>query len=675
MEFLTSLKKKIHLWLCRSKFLKTADTDLASFNVQDLTQQILNSMGDGVHGVDRLGTIVFENRAANEILGYAPDENLGKNSHSVMHHHHLDGRIYPREECPLFKTLHDGIPRRADNETFWHKNGHPVFTDISCNPIFNEEGRLIGGVLSFRDLSEKKKSEEKMKENESLISMAGRLAKIGGWSVDLDLRRVKFSKEAARIYEMPEDWSPDSIETSISLGVPEHQAVISRAFGDCLREGTPIDLEYQIVTGQWKKVWVRAIGEAVRNRSGRIYRIQGAIQDIEDRKKLEQHLLRSQRLESLGTLAGGIAHDLNNVLAPAMLAADILKTMDSDPRHQKPLTTIQSSISRGADLVKQVLSFARGYEGQRKVIHMPTVLQEIEKIANETFLKNINVNLTWASHLWPVLGDPTQLHQILLNISLNARDAMPQGGDLTISARNIKIDGDNSLGSDLVPGPYVLVSVKDTGTGISKDIVDKIFDPFFTTKEIGKGTGLGLSTSLGIAKRHGGFIKVESEIGKGTTFSIYIPAQLELEKISSPVRPVKAMQSSGEFILVIDDEVEIREMIKDALAPTGYQILQASNGLEGLLQFKNSKNKISLLVTDLMMPTLDGLNFIQKIRQTNPQIKVLAISGLQSDENIEKAFMAGADAFLAKPFSVDSLKQKIVETLSLSSPAEMPLDL
>ena len=164
-----------------------------------------------------------------------------------------------------------------------------------------------------------------------------------------------------------------------------------------------------------------------------------ALQDIEDRKKLEQHLLRSQRLESLGTLAGGIAHDLNNVLAPAMLATDILKTIDSDPRHQKPLATIQASISRGADLVKQVLSFARGYEGQRKVIHLPMVLQEIEKIANETFLKNIEVNLTWTPHLWPVLGDPTQLHQILLNISLNARDAMPQGGSLVISAKNIEI--------------------------------------------------------------------------------------------------------------------------------------------------------------------------------------------------------------------------------------------
>ncbi len=675
MGSFNSFKNKIHFWLCHSKFFTSAQADLESLNVQNLTQQILNSMGEGIHGVDLSGTIVFENRAANEMLGFESDENLGKNSHLLMHHHYLDGQVYHRKDCPLFKTLQDGIPRRIDNETFWRKNGQPVFVDISSNPIFNKKGQLIGGVLSFRDLTEKKKSEEKMKENNSLISMAGRLAKIGGWTIDLDLNRVKYSKEVARIYEMPEDWSPDSVENAISFCEPEHQAELTRVYTACKQEGTPIDTEFQIVNGQWRKVWVRIIGEAVRNSAGRICQIQGALQDIEDRKKLEQHLLRSQRLESLGTLAGGIAHDLNNVLAPAMLATDILKTIDSDPRHQKPLATIQASISRGADLVKQVLSFARGYEGQRKVIHLPMVLQEIEKIANETFLKNIEVNLTWTPHLWPVLGDPTQLHQILLNISLNARDAMPQGGSLVISAKNIEIDRDNSLGSELTPGPYVVVSIKDTGTGIPTDVIDRIFDPFFTTKEVGKGTGLGLSTSLGIAKRHGGFIKVETKLGEGTTFSVYIPAQLEAEKIEPKMKPVLFTQGKGQTILVIDDEVNIREMIKDVLEPVGYHVLLASNGQEALTEIQNSKNKISLLVTDIMMPTLDGLKFIQTIRGSDLKIKILAISGLQTDENIQKASAAGANAFLAKPFAIENLIQKIDETLNTLDPLEPPLEL
>ena len=260
--------------------------------------------------------------------------------------------------------------------------------------------------------------------------------------------------------------------------------------------------------------------------------------DLTERKKLEQQFLRAQRMESIGTLAGGIAHDLNNVLGPIMMAISVLKMRFPDAASQQLITIIGTSAERGADMVRQVLSFARGVEGRRMEVQVKHLLADMEKIARDTFPSDIQIRSIIPHDLWTIQGDPTQIHQVLLNLCVNARDAMPRGGALTISAENRALDEHYAaLEADAAPGPYVYIQVEDTGTGIPPEVIEKIFDPFFTTKEVGKGTGLGLSTSAAIVKSHGGFMRVYSEPGKGTRFKLYLPAQTEASAGRRSPRP------------------------------------------------------------------------------------------------------------------------------------------
>lgn len=275
--------------------------------------------------------------------------------------------------------------------------------------------------------------------------------------------------------------------------------------------------------------------------------------DITEKKRLESQFLRSQRMESIGTLAGGVAHDLNNILAPIMMSAPLLR-QGLGPRETETLVhNIETSAQRGADIVKQLLAFARGMKGERVVINLRHMVEEMAKIVRDTFPKNITVQSKASRDLWPIVGDPTHVHQVLLNLCINARDAMPNGGSITIAAENMTVDEHYvNFEPDAKPGPYVVLRVTDTGIGIPQEILDKIFDPFFTTKEHGKGTGLGLSTVLGIAKSHNGFLNVHSEVGKGTAFSCFFPATPNAK--ADPRAEKKALpRGNGETNLVVDD--------------------------------------------------------------------------------------------------------------------------
>lgn len=303
--------------------------------------------------------------------------------------------------------------------------------------------------------------------------------------------------------------------------------------------------------------------------------------DITQKKQLEAQFLRAQRMESIGTLAGGIAHDLNNVLAPILMTAQLLETQLHDQRSQRLLPIVVANAKRGAALVKQVLSFARGLEGDRTVIQVKHLILEIQQIAKETFPKSIELSTDIGQNLWTVSGDATQLHQVLMNLSVNARDAMPDGGTLSISASNLVIDENYTrMNLEATVGAYIVITVADTGIGIPPAILDRIFEPFFTTKVLGKGTGLGLSTVVGIIKSHGGFVNVHSEVGKGTQFKVYLPASevietTELEEVESPT-------GHGELILVVDDEAAIREITETSLLTYNYKVLTASDGIEAI---------------------------------------------------------------------------------------------
>lgn len=382
--------------------------------------------------------------------------------------------------------------------------------------------------------------------------------------------------------------------------------------------------------------------------------------DITERKKLETRFLRAQRMESIGSLAGGIAHDLNNVLAPITMATSLLRDKVKDAEGRHLIETVATSAQRGADMVRQVLTFARGVEGKRATINPGQLLEELARIFNDTFLKSISIRKFVAPDTFAVSGDRTQLHQVLLNLGVNARDAMPQGGELSLSAGNVVLDQAQAIISpDAKPGSYVVLTISDTGIGMSAEVLDRLFDPFFTTKEIGKGTGLGLATARGIVKSHGGFITVYSEEGRGTTFKVYLPA-LDVrgdEMASSPTPNLP--RGNSELVLIVDDEESIRQITKFTLEAFGYRTLVANDGTQALALYAQRGKDIAVVLTDMMMPTLDGAATIRALRAMNPEVKTIAASGLGNGAQCHAATAAGCHQFLHKPYTAEALLEAI----------------
>jgi two-component system, cell cycle sensor histidine kinase and response regulator CckA len=377
--------------------------------------------------------------------------------------------------------------------------------------------------------------------------------------------------------------------------------------------------------------------------------------DITEKKQLESQFLRAQRLESLGMLAGGIAHDLNNVLTPIIGIAQLLpiKLPHLDDQTQHLLQLIDNSAHRGADLVKQILSFTRGIEGKPTNTQISHLLADIQKIIRQTFPKNIEFLIDLPSDLWLIPADTTMLHQVFMNLCVNARDAMPNGGVLSITAENIVIDDNYArMNLDAHQGSYVLVTITDTGLGIPPEIVDRIFDPFFTTKEIGKGTGLGLSTVMGIVNSHHGFLNVYSEVSKGTRFKVHLPSTDAIEqKASDKTIPF----GHGELILVVDDEVAVQEITQATLEAHGYKTIIASDGIEAIALYAEQKQNISVVLLDMMMPSLDSVTIIRTLFKLNAHIQIIAMSGLSTNESITRMNNAGVKSFLAKPFTAPEL--------------------
>lgn len=393
--------------------------------------------------------------------------------------------------------------------------------------------------------------------------------------------------------------------------------------------------------------------------------------DITARKLLEMQFLRAQRLESIGTLVGGIAHNLNNVFAPIVMSIDLLRIRSSAPKDRDLLAILDASAHRGAEMVTQVLSFAGGVKGRHVEIQIQPLVAEIEKIANETFLQSIHVRTRMATGLWTVMGDPTQLHQVLLNLCVNARDAMPDGGELTISASNVILDAQAAeLDLDLQPGPHVCLRIHDSGEGIPPEIIGKIFDPFFTSKEIGKGTGLGLSTSLVIVTGLGGSIRVESDPGSGTKFTIHLPAVTGQMDTGRPGK-MDIPSSGGELILVVDDEPSIREITRLTLEVHGYRVILASDGAEAVALYAARGAEIAAILTDLMMPGMDGFALIRILRGMDPGVRIIAASGYASGGVETKLAGLGVTHFLPKPCTRDSLLVTLGRILDKrSSPAK-----
>ncbi|HET9133292.1 MAG TPA: response regulator, partial [Gemmatimonadales bacterium] len=352
-------------------------------------------------------------------------------------------------------------------------------------------------------------------------------------------------------------------------------------------------MSYRILRPDGTTRWIRDRAFPVHDANGTVTRIVGVAEDVTERREMEERALRAQRMESIGTLAGGIAHDLNNVLTPILMSLELLKREPSEAVRLEMLSLIESGARQGADMIRQVLTFARGIEGRRIPVDVATLVRDIERIVEDTFLKAVQLVIDLPEAPIGVIGDPTQLGQVLLNLCLNARDAMPEGGTLTIRVEAGEADGHAA----------VRLIVRDTGVGMSPEVLDRVFEPFFTTKPAGHGTGLGLPTALAIVRSHGGTLTVESTVGTGSAFTITLPtAAAVAPSVTTEPGAAALPTGDGELVLVIDDEVVVREITRRVLERFGYRVLLADGGRSGLTTYAAHRGQIRLVLTDLMMP-------------------------------------------------------------------------
>ncbi len=515
------------------------------------------------------------------------------------------------------------------------------------------------------DIAERKKGEAQISEQARLLELAHDAIMVR----DMEDRILYWNRGAERIY----GWTA--------------QEAIGRKRQDLLPKDRFNALKYAearktiLATGVWQgelttrnKSGEEVVEEArwtlVRDEQGTPKSILGISNDITEKKRFETQFLRAQRVENIGALASGIAHDLNNILTPLLVSVQVLREKVTDSDGKKLLEALEANVQRGASLVKQVLAFGRGMEGEHGPVNPKHIAHEIKQIIHETFPKSVEFELRCPGDLWPITGNATQLHQVLLNLCVNARDAMPNGGKLSVQMENMVVDEAYAAKKlEARPGPYVLITVADTGTGIPKEIQDKIFDPFFTTKAPGKGTGLGLSTTLAIVKNHDGFINCYSEPSKGAVFKVYFPASptpgtMERAAVEQPKLP----RGCNELVLVVDDEEPILNLAQNVLKRFGYRVLLAANGVEAVSLYAHRQKEIDVIITDMVMPIMDGPATIVALKAIDPNVKIIGSSGLASEGGIAKAKAAGIRHFIPKPYTAQTVLNLLNEVLREDRP-------
>lgn len=604
---------------------------------------------------DLEGRIEYVNSRLTELTGYTFKECQGQTP-----------RIFKSDQTPA--TVHQELWRTIRQGGTWRgelvnrkKNGELHTELVVVTPVRDSEDRMSHFVAVKEDVTWRKQSEAQLQIQGAALAAAANVIVITDkngtieWVNDSFCRATGYTREEAigqnpRVLKSghhPREFYESMWKTILS-GEVWHGEI-----HNLRKDGTPFEEDVTITP--------------VRGAGGSIEHYVAIKQDITERKALERRYLRAQRMESVGMLAGGIAHDLNNVLSPISMGLEVLRESNIPDDCRRMLDSMLNSVQRGASIVKQVLTFARGTDGEKSCVQLRHLIRDIRQMCEETFPRNIRMQSDVVADLWMVMADPTQIHQVLLNLSVNARDAMPDGGLLTFSAQNVNLT--QMLAQEIQeakPGRYVLLKVGDTGLGMPPEVQNHLFEPFFTTKPQGQGTGLGLATVLGIVRSHGGFIDLHSEVGKGTEFKIYLPADpagVAAEKPAADALPL----GHGEIILLVDDEPGILSVAKIMLEKCGYKTLAAKDGAEAVGLYALRKNEIALVLTDIMMPMMDGVALVHALRKINPQVRVITMSGLSNQpgqpDRIAGLQSQGVRRHLSKPFTQQALLNSVHQEL------------
>jgi PAS domain S-box-containing protein len=603
-------------------------------------RRLFETAQDGILILDAdTGQVVDANPFMKDLLGYSQKEFLGKKLWEIGPFKGEGASKITFSELQCKDRLrYEGLPLET-------KEGKRVEVEFISNAYLMDEKLFI--QCNIRDITERKRVEARFRRlvdsNAQGVMFWNTNGKVTGAN-DAFLRLVRYTREdleAGRI-------------NSVTMTPREYAGLDLLALKEITASGACSPYEKEFIRKDATRVSVLLGAAAFEDnpKEGVCF-----ILDLTERKKLEHQFLRAQRMESIGMLAGGVAHDLNNILAPIILSIEMLKGAATDSKAKSILETIEVCANRGADIVRQVLSFARGVEGEKIDVQLTYLLNDLQNIITETFPKDIQLRFAIPNDIWTIFGDPTQLHQILLNLCVNARDAMPTGGTLTISAENCVIDEQYAaMNSQAKVGRYVSINVTDSGTGMPQSIIDKMFEPFFTTKELSKGTGLGLSTVMVIVKNHDGMINVYSKPGQGTTFIVHLPAmECAIEVGEKLPEALTLPRGNGETILVVDDEASIVAITSQTLQAFGYRVLTAKDGADAVAIYAEHSREIAVVLTDMMMPIMDGAAVSRVLRRINPAVKIISASGRNANAGSDGVSDDELEHFLMKPYTAATL--------------------
>ena len=623
-------------------------------NAERLNRELaecLDQAREAVVMTDLQGRITFWNHGAEELSGWTAAEALDRTHEEIFD--------------PATATQIVNACRLASELGEWggelelrDRAGNLRIVKLRITVIRDDAGRPKTRLVLGTDITERRQAERRVREQADMLNQAREAIFI----TDLQHRIIYWNAGSERLL----GWSAAEAlgKTAEQLMDDDVLPAIRAARAETFEKGQWCGL-LRMHNRQHEPVFVESRQTLIRDDAGGPKARLCIASDVTDRKRLEEQFLRAQRMENLGLLAAGIAHDLNNMLAPILLATPMLRDHVADPSAINLLDTLEKSAERGSMLVRQILGFAHGVGGDSQLLQVKHLLRDIVAVVSGTFPKSIKLEDYVPSDLWPIKGNPTQVHQVLLNLCVNARDAMPQGGTLRIVGENRMLHDAPEGIEGARAGAFLVLHVEDTGMGISPEIVRRIWEPFFTTKEAGRGTGLGLSTVRGIVEAHQGFIEVRSTVGLGSTFRVYLPAA-EVELTDGDVLPARSSpRGNGELILVVDDEQEIRDMTSQILGRNNYRVLVASDGAEAAALFAQRATEIRLVISDLHMPNLDGAMLGRALRRINPAAKMLVMSGMATALGNRPEFRADefSDALLLKPFTPEVLLEKVHELL------------
>ena len=619
-------------------------------------REFVERMTDGAAAIDDIGTIIWANHRLAEIVGQRLERVIGAPFHAFA---------TPQSTRRLQRLLERGSAARVRAEVRLRRvSGESVSVRVDVGPI-QSDGMSFRAVV-VTDLTVEKQRDRAAKRGAAalrrttqLLEASQAVARVGGWELDVVHDTLFWTDETYRIHETsPAEYTP-TVATAIRFYAPASIPLITAAVQDAIEHGTPYDLELELITATGRPISVRVTSTVTIDNRGRTVKLTGAFQDITERKRLEAQLIQSQRLEAVGQLAGGIAHDFNNLLTAIRGYADLLRRSlpSDDEQNRADLDQVVLAADRAAALTHQLLAFSRRQVLQPEVLEPAAIVIGLALMLRRLLGEHIELTTHTAPGLGRVKVDPSQLEQVLVNLVVNAGDALPDGGRLTIETANVELGPEYAAGHpEAIPGPYVLLAVSDTGVGMDAATQAHIFEPFFTTKEPGKGTGMGLATVYGIIKQSGGSIYVYSEPGRGTTFKIYLPRVLEEPSAAAPVTLAARLPSAGtETILLVEDEPAVRGFARRALEDRGYTVLEAAGGAEALAIAASSLGPIALLVTDVIMPGLQGHQLAATLAAVRPELRILYVSGFTENSVIHHGVPDHGVAFLPKPFSADAL--------------------